>query len=151
MTMDIIRAFHDRKLLGYGVQDFSSFKNWEVCQRAIYGLPLISDEQREIYTRYTHRTDFDAPQACKEAVLVNGRRSGKSFMMAVSAVHGALFKFGGKKPFLRRGEKLTIKVLAQDREAARTSCVTLRAFWRRRFSNRKLSRPPRTPSNLPMM
>jgi hypothetical protein len=35
-------------------------------------------------------------------------------------VHGALFKFGGKKPFLRRGEKLTIKVLAQDREAART-------------------------------
>jgi hypothetical protein len=50
--MNIIRAFHDRNLLGYGVHDFSSFKNWEVCQRAIYGLALISDE-RARYTRDT--------------------------------------------------------------------------------------------------
>ena len=41
-------------------------------------------------------------------------------MMALCAVWLALFRFGGKKPYLQRGEVLTIKVIAQDRDAART-------------------------------
>ena len=116
--MDIIRAFHDRNLLGAGIRDFSTFKAWEVALSAIFGLGFVSDEQREIYERCTHRTDNPAP--CREAVLLCGRRSGKSFMMALCAVWLALFRFGGKKPYLQRGEVLTIKVIAQDRDAART-------------------------------
>ena len=116
--MDIIRAFHDKNLLGAGIRDFSTFAAWEVALRAIFGLGFVDDNQRPIYQRCTHRTDDPAP--CREAVLLCGRRSGKSFMMGLIAVFLALFRFGGKKPYLQRREVLTIKVIAQDRDAART-------------------------------
>ena len=118
MTFDIIRAFHDPNLLGAGIRDYSTFKAWETALRAIFGLGFVSDEQRAIYRRCTNRTDTPTP--CREAILLCGRRSGKCFMMALCAVWLALFRFGGKKPYLQRGEVLTIKVIAQDRDAART-------------------------------
>ena len=120
MSFDIIRAFHDRNLLGAGIRDFSTFKAWETALRAIFGLGFVNDEQRAIYQRCTHRNDADNLTPCRSAVLLCGRRSGKSFMMALCAVWLSLFRFGGKKSYLQRGEVLSIKVIAQDRDAART-------------------------------
>ena len=54
--MDIIRAFHDKNLLGAGIRDFSTFAAWEVALRAIFGLGFVDDNQRPIYQRCTHRT-----------------------------------------------------------------------------------------------
>ena len=85
-------------MLGAGIRDFSTFAAWEVALRAIFGLGFVDDNQRAIYQRCTHRT----------------------VMMALSAVWLALFRFGDKKPYLQRGEVLNIKVIAQDRDAART-------------------------------
>jgi len=120
MIPDIIHAFHDRNLLGAGIRDFSTFKTWEVALRAIFAIGFVDDEQCAIYQRCTHRTDADTLAPCRTAVLLCGRRSGKSFMMGLCAVFLALFRFGGKKRYLQRGEVLTIKVIAQDRDAART-------------------------------
>jgi hypothetical protein len=144
--MDIIRAFHDRNLLGAGIRDFSTFKAWEAALRAIFGLGFVDDNQRAIYQRCTHRTDD--PVSCREAVLLCGRRSGKSFVMALCAVWLALFRFGGNKPYLQRGEVLTIKVIAQDRDAKRSWDMSTVCYQRRCLKQRSKSKR-RRPSSSP--
>jgi len=77
----------------------------------------MDDAELGIYQRHTGRTS--APTApFREAWLVCGRRSGKSFTMALVAVYLACFKT--YRQHLQPGERATIAVLAADRKQART-------------------------------
>jgi hypothetical protein len=53
----------------------------------------------------------------RESWLICGRRSGKSFIMALIAVFLACFR--DYRPFLAAGEKATIMIIAADKKQAR--------------------------------
>lgn len=88
---------------------------WFAFMRALFGLPLNA-EQRRIYCACTGRTD--APDtAAREVYLICGRRSGKSFILALIAVWLACFhNYRGQ---LAPGERGTIFIVASDRKQAR--------------------------------
>lgn len=115
--MNIVEAFHDRNLLGHGIRDFSTFTAQEVILRAAYGLGFKDEEQHAIYTKFTGRIEIPAKQF-KIVLMINGRRSGKSYLMAENAVFLALFR--NYKKYLALGEVATIMVIAADRDQART-------------------------------
>jgi Terminase large subunit, T4likevirus-type, N-terminal len=83
---------------------------------ALFALPM-SDEQLAIYQQCTGRSTPPTTPFL-EAWLCCGRRSGKSFMLALIAVFLACF-FDWRQ-FLATGEIGTIMVIAQDRRGART-------------------------------
>ena len=82
---------------------------------ALFGLPLAS-VGLAIYSKHTGRSAPPA-QPSHEAWLVCGRRSGKSFILAVVAVFLAAFR--DWRPFLGPGERGTIMIIAADRRQAR--------------------------------
>src|SRR6516165_8250361 len=88
---------------------------WLVFLAALFGLPL-DQEQAEIWRGCTGR-DALPSKAFAEAWLVCGRRSGKSFMMALIGVFLACFR--DYRPFLGAGEKATVMIVAADRKQAR--------------------------------
>jgi hypothetical protein len=74
-------------------------------------------EQLRLFSEFTGRrtapaTEFD------EAYLICGRRAGKSAILAVTAVFLAIAR--DYRPYLAPGEVGTIRVMAQDRDAARS-------------------------------
>ena len=77
----------------------------------------MTADQLAIYQQCTGRKSEPAVRAA-EAWIVCGRRSGKSFALALVAVFLACFK--DWSPFLGVGERGTITVIAADRKQART-------------------------------
>ena len=71
----------------------------------------------DLYRQCTARTDPPTKQF-EHALLVCGRRSGKSFLQAAIAVWLAIFR--DYSEYLSKGEKATIFVIAADRKQART-------------------------------
>jgi hypothetical protein len=111
----ILDAIRDERLFGAAFKSLETWRSWLAFLAALFGLPLDA-EQAAIWRQCTGR---DAPpsKAFAEAVLVCGRRSGKSFMMALIAVFLGCFR--DYKPFLGPGEKATIMIVAADRKQAR--------------------------------
>jgi hypothetical protein len=68
-----------------------TWRSWFVFLRALFGLPIEDEGDLATYTRCTGRALPSGEQA-EEAWLVCGRRSGKSFMLALIAVYLATFK-----------------------------------------------------------
>jgi hypothetical protein len=115
-TYSILDAIRDEWLFGSafksGLQTWSA---WLVFLAALFGLPM-SEEQAAILRQCTGRSTIsDRPYL--EAALVCGRRSGKSFMMALIGVFLACFR--NYTTFLGPGEKATIMIVAADRKQAR--------------------------------
>ena len=88
---------------------------WFAFLRAAFGLPM-SKEHRSIYQQCTGRTDSPATIA-REIFLICGRRSGKSFVLALIAVWLACFH--SYRQYLSPGERGTIFIVASDRRQAR--------------------------------
>src|SRR5262249_41630850 len=83
-------------------------------------------EQRAIYQRCTGRTAL-ASEPHRESWLVCGRRSGKSFIMALVAMYLAVFR--DWRQFLAPGERATVMVIAQNRDQAGEILNYLRAYF----------------------
>jgi hypothetical protein len=112
--MNIIQAVNDKKVFA-GAFRGSSWDAWRAFLAALFVLPM-SEAELAIYRQCTGRTS--APTVpCREAWLVCGRRSGKSFVLSVIAVFLACFF--DWRPFLGPGELATIMVIARDRKQAR--------------------------------
>ncbi|MDR6302560.1 hypothetical protein GGQ85_000236 [Nitrobacter vulgaris] len=111
----ILDAINDPALFAPAFKNPESWAAWHVFLSALFGLPL-NDEQRELFRECTRR---DAPnlEGHTEAWLVCGRRGGKSFIMALTAVYLATFK--DYTQHLSPGERGTIMLIAQDRRQAR--------------------------------
>lgn len=91
-----------------------SWNAWKVFASALFGLPMTSDEV-EVYQRHTGRTAAPTT-AFTEAVLVCGRRAGKSRTLAALATYLATHR--DYRPFLAPGEVAVIAIMASDREQA---------------------------------
>ena len=112
-TITILDAINDPNLFGQHFRK-GEWNAWRTFLAALFGLPL-TDEQRELFQQCTGRTHPNGPH--QEAWMVVGRRGGKSFMLATTAVYLAAFK--DWRPHLGPGECATVMVIAADRKQAR--------------------------------
>ena len=88
----IIDAIHNRQLFG-SLPAFKTVKTWTawiVWLKAIFALPMDGHEL-SIYRQCTARDDSPAVEPT-EAYTVVGRRGGKSFISALTAVFVACFR-----------------------------------------------------------
>jgi hypothetical protein len=112
--MNILQAISDDAVFGRHFRG-PSWGAWRVFLAALFGL-LLTPQQLAVYQQCTGRT---APPTMPflEAWLVCGRRSGKSFTLALVAVFLSVFK--DWRPFLGPGEIATVMIIAADRRQAR--------------------------------
>jgi hypothetical protein len=125
-TISLLQAIDDRNLFAPWFRDRSTWASWFVFLRALFGLPLASHEL-PLFRQCTGR---DAPPTAvaKEGWLICGRRSGKSFMLALIAVFlGCFFNY---RRYLQAGERGTIMIIACDRRQARTTFRYVQALLR---------------------
>jgi hypothetical protein len=115
MSVSILRALEDKRLFGSVLRDRATWKPWTTFLTALFGLPM-SEAEAELFRQCTGRSELPT-RAFVEAVLVCGRRSGKSFTLALIAVYLACFK--DYRGYLGPGERATIMVIAADRKQAR--------------------------------
>lgn len=113
--MNILKACRDDQVFGHAFRRRETWQAWFAFLAALFGLRM-DREQRAIFMECTNRTDRPREQA-QEAVLVIGRRGGKSFILALIAVFLASFR--DWTPFLGPGERATVMVIAADRKQAR--------------------------------
>jgi Terminase large subunit, T4likevirus-type, N-terminal len=111
----ILDAISDQRLFGQGFRDLSTWRAWLVFLAGLFALPM-SEAEAGVWRECTGRS---APpqKPFTESWLICGRRSGKSFVMALIAVFLACFR--DYRPFLAVGEKATVMVIAADKKQAR--------------------------------
>ena len=112
--MNIIQACQDKNLFGAILQDKASWGPWLSVLRCVFGLPL-DDADKALLKEVSGRDAFPA-DGFREVWLACGRRSGKSFVLALVAVWLACFKEW--RGHLTAGERGTVMVLASDRRQA---------------------------------
>jgi hypothetical protein len=92
-----------------------SWAPWRVVGKLLDGAALDATERR-LYETCTGRDRLPS-EPPREALLVAGRRSGKSRFGSAVAVHAAAFT---SYPMLAPGEKVTVAAMAADRAQAET-------------------------------
>jgi hypothetical protein len=114
--MNILQACTEPKLFAPWFKSKADWAAWMTFLAALFALPM-APEMLLVYQQCTGRT---APpsRAAVECWLICGRRAGKSFILALTAVFIACF--GDYKKHLTRGERGTVLVIATDRRQART-------------------------------
>jgi hypothetical protein len=111
----IIDAVEDKRLFGTAFKDFSTWRSWLVFLAGLFALPM-SEAEAGVWRQCTGRNALPT-KPFSEAWLVCGRRSGKSFVMALLGVFFACFR--NYQSFLGPGEKATVMIVAADRKQAR--------------------------------
>lgn len=113
--MNVLEAIHDAKLFRpFLGRDLSSWRPWAVALRALYGLPLVDEGQRELLKECTGREPHELPKdGFRTALFLTGRRSGKSRIAAVAAGYEALF--GGHQKRLAAGETGLVALVSPTR------------------------------------
>lgn len=114
--MTIIEAIEDPKLFRPLFKDLSSWRAWLIFLKALFGLPIELEEDRELFKNcvgFIYRTEREK---IKEAAAICGRRSGKSFISALIAVYLACFK--DWKSYLAPGERGMVFIVAVDKAQA---------------------------------
>ena len=124
--MNIIEAISDPAVFGPAFRKPETWAAWRAFLAALFGLDMGQDAMAT-FTECTQRKERPTEQA-KEAWLICGRRSGKSFILALVAVFLACFK--DWRPFLNVGERGTITVIAADRKQSRTIMRYVRGLLR---------------------
>jgi hypothetical protein len=114
-AFSILDAIRDQRLFGAAFKDASTWGAWLAFLAGLFALPM-SEAEAEVWRECTGRSQL--PQKpFREAWLVCGRRSGKSFIMALIATYLACFR--DYRTFLGPGEKATVMVVAADKKQAR--------------------------------
>jgi hypothetical protein len=114
-AFSILDAARDERLFGKALRDLSTWQAWFVFLAGLFALPM-STAEAEVWRACTGRAGLP-DQPFREAWLVCGRRSGKSFVMALVSVYLACFR--DYRAYLGPGEKATLMVVAADRRQAR--------------------------------
>jgi hypothetical protein len=109
----ILDAIEDARLFGGAFRDPSTWRSWLVFLAGLFALPM-SKAEVEVWRECTGRSSPPS-KPFPEAWLVCGRRSGKSFIMALLGVYLACFR--NYQSFLGPGEKATVMIVAADRKA----------------------------------
>jgi hypothetical protein len=105
----------DANLFASWFRDPVSWAAWRAFLKSLFALPM-NHAEFATYKECTRRTVPPSAPAT-EAWLVCGRRSGKSFVLALVAVFLACFHDFSR--YLTRGERATVMILAADRRQSR--------------------------------
>jgi len=89
-------------------RDLRTWQSWLVFLKALFGLEMSKDESK-LFRRCTGLSKVPTERA-REAFVIAGRRSGKSFISSVISVFLALFY--DWKPYLSPGERGWIFIIA---------------------------------------
>ncbi len=122
--MSLLQAMDDPNLFASWFRDPETWAAWRAFLASLFALPM-SDEEVLLFRQCTGRTSSPT-LPFREAWLVCGRRSGKSFALALIAVYLATFQ--DLRRFLAPGERATILIIATDRRQARTIFRYIRAL-----------------------
>ncbi len=110
----LLQAMDDPNLFGPWVSG-SSWNSWRTFLKALFALPLTKHEL-EVFRHHTGRT-AKSREPAREAWIIAGRRSGKSFITSLVSVYLSCFR--SYQQYLGPGEVATIPILAADRKQAR--------------------------------
>ena len=113
--MNILAAIDDPNLFAPWFKDRATWAAWRAFLCALFALPM-TDAEASVYRTCTGRAELPAA-AFTEGWLVCGRRAGKSFVLALTAVYLAAFKDYSK--YLAPGERGTVLVISADRKQSR--------------------------------
>ena len=120
----ILRAIWDPRLFKPWFKDAAGWGAWFTFLRALFALPM-GEGDLATYRACTGRTE-PPTKVATEAWLICGRRAGKSFMLALTAVYLACFH--GYRQYLAPGERATIMIIARDRRQSRVIIGYVRAL-----------------------
>ena len=121
----IIDAIKDKNLFAPWFEgEWDSWSNWLIFLKAIFGLRMDKNEH-EKFVKFTGRR-VPLKGRADECWLICGRRSGKSFIVALVAAY--LATFINWKQFLKPGERGMVVIIASDRKQARAIFNYLTAF-----------------------
>jgi len=115
LCMTLLEAMRDPNLFARWFRDPETWATWRAFISSLFALPMTG-VQLANYQQCTARTHPPAAPVT-EAWLVCGRRSGKSFVLALIAVFLACFH--GWRRHLAPGERGTVMIVAADRKQAR--------------------------------
>ena len=113
--MNILDAVRDPNIFGRNFRG-DTWAPWFCFLAALFALPL-SAPQLELFRQCTGRT-VPPTRPFREAWLICGRRSGKSFTLALIAIFVACFT--NWKRHLQVGEIGTVMIISADKRSART-------------------------------
>src|SRR6516164_53251 len=122
LMVELDHALFDRRLLGGGFGDLSTWRTWFTVLKAAFGRPLNSRE-RDVFASVAGPRAVPTKRV-RELWAILGRRSGKSRIAAAIAVYLALFV----KHRLARGERGAVLVLAATLDQARTVFDYVKGF-----------------------
>jgi hypothetical protein len=114
--VSIIEATEDPVLFARWFRKRETWASWFAFLKVLFGLPM-SGAELETFRSCTGRTT-PPTGITREAHLICGRRAGKSFVLALTAVY--LSSFVDWRGCFSPGERGTIMVIAADRKQART-------------------------------
>jgi hypothetical protein len=114
--MNILQAIEDPALFNSLFKDISTWRPWIVFLKALFGLPIEDPADMMLFQDCTGLLE-PPKERIRECAAICGRRSGKSFISALVAVFLACFK--DWTPYLNRGERGMIFIIAVDRYQAR--------------------------------
>jgi hypothetical protein len=114
---NVIQAIKNPRLFGSlpAFKSLATWKSWLVWLQAAFALPMDPDELAT-YQKCTGRSRPPRTEP-KEIYTICGRRGGKSFISALTAVYFSCF--GSYRQYLTVGERAAVLVLARDRDQAR--------------------------------
>jgi hypothetical protein len=107
----IIEALNSEAFFRPVFGDLATWKNWHTFLKALYGLPMTTEEI-ELSRTCTQREQPNE-KGYREAYAIVGRRGGKSRIASLIAVYEALF--GGWSEHLAAGETASIFIIATDK------------------------------------
>jgi len=114
--INIIDIINDERFFKPLFGDISTWNAWKVFLKALFGIPITDKAERRLFRECTGlKKPRNIP--AREAYVIAGRRSGKSYISSIIAVYLAAFK--DWKRFLNFGEKGWIFIIANDRAQAK--------------------------------
>jgi hypothetical protein len=124
MAMNILQAMRDNNLFAPWFKDATTWAAWRAFLAALFALPMTPAQ----LTTYQQCTGRSAPpqQPATEGWLNCGRRSGKSFVLALCAVY--LAAFHDYRRHLAPGERATVLIIATNSKQARVIFRYIRAL-----------------------
>ena len=130
--MNILQAINDpllfKPFLQDGKGDTSTWANWEVTLRALYGLPIINSSNRRLVQECTGRKVSTLPDdGFKTALFLTGRRSGKSRIASVVGAFEAILAQREKK--LAKGERGIVPIISPSKNQSRVIRDYMRAIF----------------------
>jgi len=112
---DIIQAMKSKALFAPLFKDPTTWRNWEVFLRAIYGLGIKDPQDLALFKACTGRETPPMEQV-REAWAIISRRGGKSYITGLNGVF--IVTFRDWRPYLSPGERGWVFIIATDRQQA---------------------------------